>query len=288
MIGTAACRGAVTIVNAIATGKGAAFGITLEADAEVRIGEAPSEFVLDGPKEGLVLVRGCVDAVCRRALRENAGANARTRSEIPISKGLKSSSAVSNAVVLAAGRALDLPLSDSDILDIGIDESVKAGVTLTGAFDDASACLRGGVVVTDNRNRLLLHRGSMDKDLVVVVHAPDRQIPKSSVRSLDFTGIRKDVEDAFALALKGQYLTAMDLNSRAYSKVLDVSEEAADVSKKNGALAAGITGTGPATAALCRRADALRVAEALRRLDGDVIVSELNEMPAREVRPRLL
>ena len=35
MIGRAACGGAATIVNAIATGKGAAFGITLEADAEV-------------------------------------------------------------------------------------------------------------------------------------------------------------------------------------------------------------------------------------------------------------
>jgi shikimate kinase len=288
MTGAAACRGAVTIVNAIAIGKGAAFGITLEADAEVRIEETPSGFVLDGPEEGFALVKGCVDAVCRRALRGNAGANARIRSEIPISKGLKSSSAVSNAAVLATGRALGLALSDSDILDIGVEESVKAGVTLTGAFDDASACLRGGVVVTDNRNRLLLHRGSMDNELVVVIHAPDRQIPKSSLKSLDFTGIRKDVEAAFALALKGQYLAAMDLNSRAYARILDVSEEAVEVSRKSGALAAGITGTGPATAALCKRADASRVAEALRDLDGDVIFSELNATPAREVRPRLL
>jgi shikimate kinase len=289
MIGRAACRGAATIVNAIATGKGAAFGITLETDAVVEISRGEGEISLAESTEGGGLVVGCVRSVASKALGDpGVRGEVHVRSEIPISRGLKSSSAVSNAVVLAANRALGASLSDMDLVLTGIEESIKAGVTITGAFDDASACYFGGVVATDNRTFTILHRAKLDPDLNVLLHVPDRRISKASVKGLDFSPIRKDVEKAFELALRGEYLKAMELNSRAYSKVLDVSEEVAQDARRKGALAAGISGTGPATAIVCEPSAVGQIMGALERHGGTVLRAHINDTPATEVVPRLL
>lgn len=289
MIGKAACMGAATIVNAIATGKGAAFGITLEADAIVELETGKGDIVLRGPPEGQDLVAGCVRALATKVLHlPDVNGEVHVRSEIPISRGLKSSSAVSNAVVLATARALGKDVPEMDIMLTAIEESIKAGVTITGAFDDASACFLGGAVVTDNRQFTILRRGTMDPDLEVILHVPDRRITKASLKGLDFSPIRAEVEKALGLALRGDYLKAMELNSRAYSKVLDVSEDVAELARKKGALAAGISGTGPATAIVCDRADVGEMLKALGKVEGSVLRAHINDVPAKEVVPRLL
>jgi len=289
VIGKAACRGAATIVNAIATGKGAAFGITLEIDAVVEIEEGPGGIRLSGSGEGHELVEGCVRAIASKAApKKQFQGEVHIKSDIPVSRGLKSSSAASNAVVLATARALGAELSDMDLVLAGIEESIKAGVTITGAFDDASACFLGGVVVTNNRTFNILHRGNLDPDLEIILHVPDRRIAKSSLKNLDFSPIANQVEKAVDLALAGEYLKAMEVNSRAYSKVLDVSEDVAELARKKGALAAGISGTGPATAIVCDRAEAGNVMTALKRQEGAILRARINDTPAREVVPRLL
>lgn len=288
MIGKAACKGAATIVNAIATGRGAAFGITLEVDAIVEIEKGKGDLVLQGSDEGQDLIAGCVKATAAKTIgTRDVEGEVHVMSEIPISRGLKSSSAVSSAVVLATTRALGVDLPDMDIVLTGIEESIKAGVTITGAFDDASACYFGGALVTDNRNFAILHRGTLDPDLEIVLHVPDRKISKSSVKGLDFSPIRKEVEKALDLALRGDYLKAMEVNSKAYAKVLDVSEEVAELARRKGALAAGISGTGPATAIVCDRATVGDILSALQKTEGSVLRAHINDVPAREVVPRL-
>ncbi len=287
MIGRAACRGAATIVNAIPTGRGAAFGITLEIDAEVRILDAPG-FSLRGPEEGASLAEGCVRTALERAGAEGRGAEVRVESEIPASRGLKSSSAFSNAVVLATFRAAGVEAADDLVLGIAIDESLKAGVTITGAFDDAAACYLGGAVVTDNRERRVIGRGTVDPSLAVVVHVPERRITKASVKGVDFGPVRPMVEEALELALAGEYAKAMELNSRACSEALGLDEDVAEFARANGAVASGLSGTGPATVSLARMEDAARLRAAIeRRFEGAVLEARVNDTPAREVVPRL-
>lgn len=288
MIGKAACRGAATIVNAIATGKGAAFGISLETDAIVELNHGPGEIVLKDSAEGQGLVVGCVKAVASKSKIGNLSGEIRVKSEIPISRGLKSSSAVSNAVVLATARALDSKIQDMELILAGIEESMKAGVTITGAFDDASACFLGGVVITNNRSFTILSRGTIDPELDILVHVPQRRISKASVKDLDFSPISERVDHALDLALKGEYLKAMEVNSRAYSKILDVSEDIAELARRKGALGAGVSGTGPATIVVCSRADTPEIQRVLEREEGTVLRAKVNDVPAREVVPRLL
>lgn len=288
MIGRAACRGAATIVNAIPTGRGAAFGITLETDAEVTILDEAGGIVCPGLGEGAELVAHCVGSTLRGTPLEGRGARVALRSDIPISRGLKSSSAASNAVVLATTRAAQASIDDLRVLGTAVDASVKAGVTITGAFDDAAACYFGGAVVTDNSERRVIARGRMDASLSVLIHVPGRRISKASVRGLDFGPARPDSERALKLAIAGEFAKAMELNSRACSKVLGLSEEVAELARENGAVAAGISGTGPATVVLARREDEAGLARVLEaRSDGVVLRAAINDTPATEVVPRL-
>jgi len=287
MIGRAACRGAATIVNAIPTGIGAAFGITLEADAEVKLLKGPV-FVQGGHGEGTALVEGCVRAVLDGAGLKDMGAEVTVESDIPVSRGLKSSSAVSNVVVLAATRAAGIPPDDTRVLGTAIDESLRAGVTVTGAFDDASACYFGGTVVTDNRARRILSKGNLDPSLSIVIHVPERRITKASVKTLDFGPARPKIEEAIRHAIAGEYAKAMEINSRACSEVLGLTEDVAELARTNGAVASGISGTGPATVILARREDETRLKRMLeRKFEGKVLTASVNETPAREVVPRL-
>jgi shikimate kinase len=288
MIGTAACRGAATIVNAIACGKGAAIGISLETNVHLKLEHAEGDITVEGSPEGMELVVACVRAVAAKAGYGETSGRATIRSNIPISRGLKSSSAATNAVALAASRAFGIDLTDEALLDIAIDESIKAYVTVTGAFDDAAACFHGGVVVTDNVGRRILKSDSVAEELEVVVHVPTRQIRKSEVDKGMFANHRDRFEDALRLAMKGEYAAAIDLNSMLCSEILDVPNDVAEAARENGAYAAGITGTGPATVILCRH-DRLRdVIDHIEPYEGEILRAMLNDTCSREVIPRLL
>jgi len=279
----ASCFGAGTIVNAIATGRGAAFGLALRvtstAEAEPE-GLGVRVHVPDGLNSALV--RSCAQRVLRQSPQE-VGIEVTVTSEIPVSRGLKSSSAVANAVVLACARALGAPLEPFQIIGIGVDAALDAGVTITGAFDDACASFFGGIVATDNRARKLLVRDRFPEGLAAVVQVPDRTITKPSLRGIDFVSIRPQIEEAFRLALSGDYFRALEVNSAAYAPLLGVDETPAIRARAAGAKAAGITGTGPSILALVKPADVDAVRQAMDDGSSEVRVVSLNTVESREV-----
>lgn len=278
----AECFGAATIVNAVAIGRGAAFGIRMRAEVEADLTNGPGELTVDvHPEEaGRGLVRACVERLSRTVGKPLAGRVA-TRSMIPPSRGLKSSSATANATVLAAARSVGIPLDDLEAVNLGVDAALDAGVTITGAFDDACATFFGGVVLTDNRRRVILARDRLPTDLVAVVAIPRGKIEKRSLRDVDFAPIAGDVAEAFDLAMAGSYGPAIEQNSRAYCRVLGIDAEPAVKARRAGAIAAGLTGTGPAFVALCRPGTAEDVAEAMASDTVRARVISLNTTTAR-------
>lgn len=279
----ASCFGAGTIVNAIATGRGVAFGLALRASATAEARPETFGVRVDPSNE---VDSGLAQNAARRVLERSGsrrGLSISVESEIPVSRGLKSSSAVANAVVLASARALGAELEPPEMIRIGVDAALDAGVTLTGAFDDACASFFGGIVLTDNLDRRILKRDRFSEDLIAVVHIPDRTIPKAALKRLDFGPIRPQVETAFRLAKRGEYFQAMEANSRAYASVLGVSEAPVVRAREAGALAAGISGTGPAMIALVERSEVEPVRDAMAEPGSMVRVVPLNNVESREV-----
>lgn len=277
------CFGAGTIVNAIATGRGAAFGLALRATATA----------VDRPKEtGIVvhvpdgvdpaLAEGCVRRVLRRS-RRKAGLEVDVDSEIPISRGLKSSSAVANAIVLASARSLGVDLEPLQIINLGVEAALEAKVTITGAFDDACASFFGGIIVTDNRARKIAKVDRFPPGLMAVAQVPKRIITKPSLVGKDFASIRDRVDEAYRLALEGDYFHALEANSAAYAPLLEIDETPAVRARAAGAMAAGVSGAGPAIIALVKPSHVEAVVRALTDGESEVRVASLNTVESREV-----
>jgi len=282
MRGQATCFGAGTIVNAIATGRGAAFGLGLRARATAEVRGA--DFGVQAHVPAGVDPTLAVSAA-RRVLERNerkAGLEVSIDSEIPISRGLKSSSAVANAIVLASGRALGVKLESFDVAKISVDAAFDAGVTITGAFDDACASIFGGICLTDNSTPRLLLRDRFPEDLAAVVLIPKRIITKESLKGIDFGAIRPQVEEALRFAFRGDYFRALNANSEAYAHILEIDLTPAVRARDAGALAAGITGTGPAILALAKPMNVESVRHAMDDGESEVRVVSLNPLESPE------
>ena len=283
MKGRAVAHGAVSIVNAISTWKGAALGVNLKTEAEVKLqhtrGEGTILFEGDAAKDS-TLAEMTVKEVLSRFGEEPFEAIVATKSQIPAGKGLKSSSTASNAVALATLTALGKKIDDLSTVNLGVDASLKAGVTITGAFDDACASYFGGFVVTDNAERKLLRKEVAPTDIVILVYIPKEHIYTKDFDKSKITPFKAEVSKAFNLALRGEYWKAMTLNGQIHSTALGLTLKPAKSALDAGALAAGLSGTGPAVAAVCRRETVKAVKAGWLDIPGTVIETLVNNSVA--------
>lgn len=286
MVGKASACGSATVVNAIATGKGAAFGVGLRVEAKVRLfsGSKISGKII-GAKESPKLIEICTRKTLQHLGAKGLGAEVETKSEIPIAVGLSSSSAAANAVVMATFSAMGQKASPQEVLKIGIDSAFEAGVTITGALDDAAASLYGYGVVTDNLRRRVIKKFKVNPKLKVVIHVPPTKIYTKELRKVNFSAIRQGVKAAHGMAMKGEVWGAMTLNGMLYSSALGLDATPAIDAIARGAVAAGITGTGPATVAVASPDIAGKIANAWRKRPGRVILTSPATKGARMVTP---
>lgn len=274
-------HGAITVVNAMATGKGAALGIRLWTRARVELTNDPGHFsgqIANDRDENKSLLYTTVMRVLRKyGVHRMFGANIETKSNIPIAVGLKSSSAASNAVALATVKALNQRVNDLEILQLAVKSSLDAGVTLTGAFDDASACYFGGLVVTDNRrNQILKQFTLLDRSLNVLIYIPYGKKYSGDVQRKGFSKIEGLVDFAHKEALKGNYPFSMILNGIAYSRALGFDLTPVTDALENGALAAGLSGKGPAIAAVVPNKWTKQVLSIWSSYPGNIIETKFN------------
>jgi shikimate kinase len=277
----ATAYGAVTIVNAIATGKGAAFGIDLWTKARVKLTDDGSveTSILDDEKEDTFLAERCVREVLGYFGTSKLGAKVETNSNIPIARGLKSSSVAANAIVLATLAALHKRLKPEDILELVVRASLQAKVSVTGAFDDAAASLYGNVVVTDNMTRTVLRKFPVE-DHNVLLLVPSEKAYTANADLRQIKTVAKQVEIAHEQALAGKYWNAMTLNGLIYSHVLKLPADVILEGLAAGALAAGISGKGPSYAFIIEEQFKDPVLDVLRQHDGEVIVSKTRNRPS--------
>jgi len=280
-------HGAATIINAIATGKGAAIGVDLWTKVKVQITEEPRIIqgkIVSDPSEKPVLIEKTVGRVLKHFnLEEKFGAKVETWSNIPIARGLKSSSAAGNAVALATVDALNKNLDDLTVVNLGVDGAMDAKVTITGAFDDACASYFGGVVVTDNLKRRIVKRFEIAEDLAVLFYVPAKKAYTISSNVRRMKEVASLVKIAYKEALKGNYWAALTLNGLIYSSALGYNPSIAIDALMAGALAAGLSGTGPAVTAIVSEEKKDPVRKAFKAYEGEILEARVNHEKARVV-----
>jgi len=277
---TAIAHGAATIVNAIALGKGAAFGVDLWTKAEVKLTNEPGIIeaeVVSDPKESTLLIERTVTRVLQRfSLEKSFGAKIKTNSNIPIAKGLKSSSVAANASALATTAALHKKLDDLEIVKIGVEAAFDAKVTVTGAFDDSCASYFGGAVITDNLNREIIKQLPLPEDLTVLFHVPLQKAYTINSNVIRLQTVKPLVQIAYEKALEGKIWEALTLNGLIYSSAQNLNTTIAVDALVAGAVAAGLCGKGPAVSTVVPNDKLDSVKAALQRYEGDILMAHLN------------
>jgi shikimate kinase len=308
MKATALCHGAASIVTAFATGKGGAYGIGLKNRTSVDLdGSGTIESNVNGKDGvGVALAEAAVRRTLERFGVEYSGAKVSTESDIPYAAGLKSSSVAANAIVLATAAAVakergevrrerltkstsrqaiivdGREVTAQELIDLGIDAAFDAKVTVTGALDDASAAYLGGYTLTDNLKRRIIYHGGME-GLTVLIHLPDNEIHSADIDASLPKALAKEVDLVWEEARMGRIYAAITLNGLIHSAAFGLSPEAAVLALKAGAIAAGLSGTGPATVALARDG-AGEIKDAWSGLGGRILETRTNGIPA-EVMP---
>jgi len=284
MKGVASAPGSATVVNAIATGRGAAFAVNLRVRAEVELTEEPGKIVgrVGKTSESPKLIETCVLKTLQRfKLEKKHGARVKTTSDIPIAVGLSSSSAAANAATLATLAALDKKLKPGDVINLGVDSAFGAGTTVTGAFDDAAASYLGGGVITDNRKRRVLKRFKVDPKLRVLIYLPPGRSYTSEVDVKRTKLIAELIEIVHERALNGNIFGGLTLNGLLYSSALGYDLGPALEALELGALAAGLTGTGPAVVEICKPQNTKKIKNAWSKRPGKIIETKTSPKGAR-------
>ncbi|AXG06645.1 shikimate kinase [Haloplanus rubicundus] len=287
MYGEAVALGAGTVLNALATGVGSAFAIDAETTARVELDDSGTvEGAIAGAPDGDTrLIRRCVERVVDR-FGDGQGGHVRTESDVPMAAGLKSSSAAANATVLATLSALDVSVGDDAELDreaacrIGVAAARDAGVTVTGAFDDASASMLGGVTVTDNAADDLLAREAVDWDALVWTPPARAFSADADVARCERVAPMADL--VAELALDGRYGEAMTVNGLAFSAALGFPTDPA-VEAMPHADGVSLSGTGPSVVAVGDRDGLERVRDYWNQREGDTWLTTTRTDGARVI-----
>lgn len=278
----ATVHGAISIVNAIASGKGSALGISLKVNAKVEfIDGSGITFQPSGEFRDDKLIRAVVTRAVPQQMLEQYNVRVNVNSEIPVGYGLKSSSAVSNAVSLACLKVVkENNTDDLETVNTAVDASLDAKVTITGAFDDACASYFGGFVVTDNLGRKLISHEEAPSDLHAVIFIPTKAERNDPLR---LQMLSKFFDEAFNLAKNGEYWEAMMLNGVLVSAGLAIQYKPIKEAVEKGALAASVSGNGPALAAIAYESRLDDIVKCWNSYDGKVVVSKINNEKARVV-----
>ncbi|AGE70160.1 shikimate kinase [Sulfolobus acidocaldarius] len=195
---------------------------------------------------------------------------AEINSEIPPKGGLKSSSAVSTALIAEIMRRYKI--KDVDPPKLSAILSLKAGVSYTGAYDDATSSYYGGVTFTFNKEFQLIEIKEPPDISVVLLPRGNRQVKIDLNHLKRYAGLFQEI---FNVARK-DIITGMRLNGIAMAEILGYDTSPIKQALKGGALASGISGNGPSIFAVTKPGDEGKVIDIFSNF-GEVLVTRVVE-----------
>ncbi|MEM1578932.1 MAG: shikimate kinase [Archaeoglobaceae archaeon] len=257
-----------TVLNALATGIGCAFGIDLMIKVKFKP-DSENILIVNGEERDANIVekilsnfekKGCVII----------------KSEIPERSGLGSSSAFINALLSEILEEEERRWAHKR-LRLNAELSLKAGISYTGAFDDASASLLGGFVVSDNY-RMALYDWFIERMYAAIL------IPEFKRGLVDWERIKKEgkkLEKILAKLKEHKFCEVMKENTKFYCEMIGYPLEIAERVWKE-EICCGLSGNGPAFVALGSKSDAA-TAKAMWEDYGKVKIQRIPQKPAESV-----
>lgn len=255
-----------TVLNAVATYIGSAFPINLKTKVHLEMTDGKTCIIINDKEFESKLAEEILNRFSLRA-------KVYVESEIPQGFGLGSSSAFANALIVAASKASGIKIGKEEILVLNAEASIKAGVSYTGALDDAAASLLARLVVTDNKSMKILREDRLKGYVAVLV-------PKFKRGKIDVEVMRREaykLKKAIDLAFESKYCEAMVENTKFYCRHIGYPLEVAEVLWEKG-ICCGLSGNGPSFCAIGDKEEVEMASEVWKKF-GEVIISKIPEDP---------
>ena len=179
-------------------------------------------------------------------------------SSIPVGQGLKSSSALSCAALRALNSYAWTGLSNSEIADIAAESQLISNCARTGSMDDNWASLEPGWKLVDpalSASESIILQGDVETSLSVLIILRGKRLVEISADA--FSQHEQIFERSLASVMRGSILDALSSNGMAVAAATDDQEalRICNLSIASGAIAAGISGSGPSIAIVCFQED---------------------------------
>ena len=248
VLGSGRANGAISVLHALGTGRGCSVGIQLETEIQI----------IDEFNEVYDDRHGLLDSVefCWRAeglpIPDQFGW--KIESTVPIGQGLKSSSALSCAAFRALNSCAWTGLSNSEIADLATKSQLMSNCTITGSMDDNWASLEPGWKLVDpsmSASDCIIIQGTMDDSMSVIVGLRGKR--SKEISQTRFSEQHQIFARSLASIMCGSALDSLSSNGMAVSAATG-DHEALRISNlciASGAIASGISGSGPAIAIVC-------------------------------------
>ena len=252
VLGQGESNGAISILHALGLGRGCSIGIQLTT--KVQIVEDPVD--IEDDRNGLLVA---VEKCWRdRGLPIPDQFGWKVDSSIPIGQGLKSSSALSCAALRALNSYAWTGLSNSEIADIAAKSQLISNCARTGSMDDNWASLEPGWKLVDpalSASESIILQGDVETSLSVLIILRGKRLVEISADA--FSQHEQIFERSLASVMRGSILDALSSNGMAVAAATDDQEalRICNLSIASGAIAAGISGSGPSIAIVCFQED---------------------------------
>ncbi len=256
----------ISIVNAIASWYGSSGAVDLKVKAEI---EEKKEREKESESS---LIREILDFFESKWNIPHLKVN--IESEVPPGSGLKSSSAVSVALIEEIYKKYNIEYLEPPKLSAVL--SIKAGVSYTGALDDSSSSYYGGISFTNNKRFEIIEVREPPDDVSVVI------LPKGNRANVNvkmLTRYSLTFSEIFKIA-RVCPLKAMNLNGFLVAEILGYPKEPIEIAIKRGALAAGVSGNGPSYFAVTKEGEEGPVYDSFKKF-GEPIVTRFVKVEGR-------
>ena len=247
-LGEGKANGAISILHSLGLGKGSSIGIELFTEVTI----------VDEKKEVIADSHGLLEAIesCWRSegLPTPQKFGWEVNSSVPIGQGLKSSSALASAALRALNNCSWTGLSLSELADLSVKAQRIANCTVTGSMDDTWASLDPGWKLVDpnfNAHESVIIQGEIEQDLSVLIGLRGKRLVEISKES--FSSQRQLFERSLASVMSGAPLDALSSNGMAVAAATEDYDalRMSNLMIASGAIASGISGSGPSVAVVC-------------------------------------
>ena len=139
-------------------------------------------------------------------------------------------------------------------------------------------------MITNNSKRSLLKVFNFPDDIAVLFHIPSEKTYTMKTDTATLRIISQQVELAFNEALNGNYWNALTLNGFLHAAALKLDASPTIEALRCGAVAAGITGKGPATVAVASTEKTAAIINAWKKFTGQIVKTAVNRKKAQVLR----